>query len=218
MQTFLTRMEDYALSAADLDSVRLNKQISETKQIINAIQGGESAAWSRHPVVDMWFDYVPALQAYGQACLEEWRSRGGKGHATHNFGTHTRWQYPWWSDCDAVYQSHRSRLNHKGMVDALRSALPRGHWPTFRALYCTRLPKTWNQFKPRDRYELENILHKLNMSPTIDPHYKFRCCSDYMYIWPCREHGKFKVLINEVWTEWAVGCPLVEYPWGPDEW
>lgn len=50
-----------------LDKRRLNKQIIETRQIINAISG-ISKAWFNHPVVKMYKDHIDFLKDY-ENCL-----------------------------------------------------------------------------------------------------------------------------------------------------
>ena len=53
-------------TAMALDPLRLNKQILETQQILDALNGKK--AWSRHPAVLQYRGYVRWLQYY-QLCL-----------------------------------------------------------------------------------------------------------------------------------------------------
>lgn len=205
MQTFITH-DYYAATAMQLDRARLNKQITETKQLISAITGTKTG-YANHPAALMWKDYLPALHTYGCAMLQEWRNRGGQGHTT-GFIMYKRWQTPWWSDNLDVQLTHRSRLNHKGIVDSLRSAFGRGHWLAFRQLYCPSLPKTWNEFKPADRNHLAGLLEELQMPRCREPYYNYDISPDHSYIWPCREPGRFKTLAGKEWREWTPGDPL----------
>lgn len=54
-----------------LDAKRLNKQIVEANQIIDAIEG-TSKAWANHPVVLMYTPHKEWLSYYCK-CLTEWR-------------------------------------------------------------------------------------------------------------------------------------------------
>ena len=76
MQTFLPS-PDFGTSAALLDDARLGKQRVETLQVLRALVL-EDYGWARHPAVLMWRGRVPALVAYGLACVREWV---GRGHA-----------------------------------------------------------------------------------------------------------------------------------------
>jgi len=214
MQTFITRVEDFALSAADLDSARLERQIHAARDIIDILKSGKLTD-DTHPVLGMWADYIPALQAYGHACLDEWKSRGEKWTARHNFGGKPhRWQYPWWSDCAEVYNSHRSRLNHKWMIDSLRSALPPFGWLNFRSQYCAWLPEKFSQFEPEHREKLRCIMQKRGLEsryPTVKFFTNVGC--DCYYIWPQREQGKYRVFMSGTWYDWFPGNPIPEYCW-----
>lgn len=58
-------------TAKVLDKRRLNKQIIECRQILNAINGAK--AWRNHPVVLQYRDYVDWLKLYTNV-LEEYRN------------------------------------------------------------------------------------------------------------------------------------------------
>lgn len=60
MQTFLP-YPSFTLSAICLDNKRLNKQILECDQILNALAPGSTSGWRNHPAVKMWRGYEPAL-------------------------------------------------------------------------------------------------------------------------------------------------------------
>ena len=74
VQTFLP-YPDFAETAAVLDSARLGKQRVETLQILRAVVLPEYG-WQHHPAVLMWRGRVPALVAYGLACVAGWRELG----------------------------------------------------------------------------------------------------------------------------------------------
>lgn len=69
MQIFLvgTALE----TAKCLDRRRLNKQIIEAQQIINAIEG-KSEAWRKHPVTIMYENSLGFLRAY-KSCLKAYK-------------------------------------------------------------------------------------------------------------------------------------------------
>jgi len=75
MQTFLP-YPSFTLSAICLDNKRLNKQILECDQILNALAPGSTSGWRNHPAVKMWRGYEPALIQYQNACMYEWKRRG----------------------------------------------------------------------------------------------------------------------------------------------
>ena len=74
MQTFLP-YRAFSRSAAVLDTARLGKQRVETLQVLRALTLPDYG-WQRHPVVVMWHGRVPALVAYGLACVEAWTAQG----------------------------------------------------------------------------------------------------------------------------------------------
>lgn len=113
MQTFLPHMS-FILSAFVLDLKRLNKQITEAKQILNALnrkRHGVKAGWQNHPAVRMWEGYEPALMHYHNACVRMWWERG---YSSHSMLTqpHDPAMPPWWGD-DAVHLSHQANLVRK---------------------------------------------------------------------------------------------------------
>ena len=78
MQTFLPQ-SDYYVSAAILDSKRLNKQILECYQILNVLSGkSPTGGWRNHPAVLMWKGFERGLWSYVQAMIAEAKSRGIK--------------------------------------------------------------------------------------------------------------------------------------------
>jgi hypothetical protein len=84
MQTFLP-FEDFAASAAALDSRRLNSQINEAVVILRSNLGvyGPSkrtgvSGWAAHPACLMWKNHELALAQYGLAFAKEWLARAGR--------------------------------------------------------------------------------------------------------------------------------------------
>lgn len=77
MQTFLPD-RDFAECARLLDRKRLNKQIVEVYQILNAITKPGAKGWINHPCTNMWRPHVPALVQYGIAMCDEAVRRGIK--------------------------------------------------------------------------------------------------------------------------------------------
>lgn len=74
MQTFLP-YPDFAKSAKCLDRLRLNKQRSETLQLLRALLVPGSG-WGNHPAAKMWRGYERCLGVYGMIVCNEWTGRG----------------------------------------------------------------------------------------------------------------------------------------------
>ena len=123
MQTFLPYADPRA-SAACLDDRRLGKQRVETFQVLRAITW-PTYGWKHHPVTRMWRGFVPALVAYGLACVDEWAARG-HADATRaallefTAGVEPDWDelhdtgaLPPWVGDEAFHLSHRSALVQK---------------------------------------------------------------------------------------------------------
>lgn len=121
MQTFLPS-QDFAECARVLDNRRLNKQITECKQIVATIFGG-SSGWENHPAITMWRGYPLTLAGYGQSCYQEWMrrfdagDRGGKrehkaGEWLREYPAITPLRLPKWFTPD-VCSSYRALLLSK---------------------------------------------------------------------------------------------------------
>ena len=128
MQTFLP-YPDFTQTARVLDMRRLNKQQTETMQIINALTRPDYG-WKHHPAVKMWRGYVPALAEYGHVLNKEWVRRGYKHHATvkaflplivygsadvNGFLRDDCYEIPPWLGDEAFHASHRSNLLRKDL-------------------------------------------------------------------------------------------------------
>lgn len=79
MQTFLP-YPDFVASAEVLDYRRLGKQVTEARQILDALHEVTTYAVN-HPVTQMWKGHELALVGYAFACEEEWEKRGYKKRA-----------------------------------------------------------------------------------------------------------------------------------------
>lgn len=123
MQTFLP-YPDPRRSAEALDDRRLGKQRVETFQVLRALTW-PTYGWKHHPVTRMWRGFVPALVAYGLACIDEWEARG-RADATRSAlleftggvvpdwdVLHDRGEVPPWVGDEALHLSHRSSLVRK---------------------------------------------------------------------------------------------------------
>lgn len=78
MQTFLVYPNIYE-SAMILDMQRLNKQILESDQMINAELTNNDKFYKNHPVRKMWANNIDAHKYYRDIMLCAWYQRGGKG-------------------------------------------------------------------------------------------------------------------------------------------
>lgn len=118
MQTFLPLVE-FRESARVLDRQRLNKQIVECGQIMDALSGllvgdlvvGVGAGWHNHPATLMWRGYEDALVNYHNSMVEEWHSRGFTSHNLISIST--RYRAPSWQGDERLHSSHRSNLLRK---------------------------------------------------------------------------------------------------------
>jgi len=124
MQTFLP-VNDFMMSAMYLDNRRLNKQITETKQIWLACTFGRSR-WKNHPAVKMWKGYETCLLWYGKECYIEWQDRLKRGvrggNLCHNAGeemfvlvdediiARTSFSMPPWLGDERFHSAHRAAL------------------------------------------------------------------------------------------------------------
>ena len=125
MQTFLPYISFYNCASV-LDNRRLNKQITETYQILLTLWF--DSRWRNHPAVKMWRGYDKVLISYGVICYREWQHRfiNGQrgGNLCHNAGEylkvfHTqeiknrRIKFPSWFGRRDIIISHRSNLLRK---------------------------------------------------------------------------------------------------------
>lgn len=76
MQTFLP-YESFIDSAKCLDKKRLWKQVVETRQLLDVLDG-KKLGWKNHPAAKMWLGYRDLLFTYFQEMLIESLNRGIK--------------------------------------------------------------------------------------------------------------------------------------------
>lgn len=117
MQTFLP-YPDFTQSARVLDNKRLNRQRSETKQILNIVARINSkSSWRNHPAVLQWMNHPRELALYGLAICSEHRRRGFKDSLKPWFRRMASQfrgsQLPFWFGREDVHSSHRARLLEK---------------------------------------------------------------------------------------------------------
>lgn len=79
MQNFLPYSNIYD-SAMVLDMRRLNKQILESDQMINAELTHNDKFYKNHPARKMWAKNIAAHKMYRDIMLKTWYKRGGKGN------------------------------------------------------------------------------------------------------------------------------------------
>lgn len=65
-----------------------------------------------HPAVRMWLGYEDSLRQYIDACIFEWRSRGGNSKYK-TFGTNDVVEKPWWIASERFCWSHQASLYRK---------------------------------------------------------------------------------------------------------
>jgi hypothetical protein len=217
MQTFLP-YPSFAASAKVLDSVRLNKQIIECKQIVSVLLG-ESEGWKNHPAVRMWEGCTDALIHYGLCMYGEWQSRTGNKR-THVAGEYLvgklNWnsiieecEAPWWLGMPWIHQPHQSRLMHKGNVDVLKTRFGKArtqklNYLNVRRDFANHLPKEWNQITPLQVTYINGLLDRIGYpnATAVNP-YNFNIGPEHAYIWP--DGDGYKTKPNGKWEEWKPG-------------
>jgi Pyrimidine dimer DNA glycosylase len=111
MQTFLP-YEDFARSAACLDTRRLGKQRLEASQILRVLEDPTRRGWRRHPAVAMWRGYEDALRLYLNTVIQEWMGRGFRNSMPLALAPVAPQLPPWLGDA-AFHAAHRSNLLRK---------------------------------------------------------------------------------------------------------
>lgn len=66
-----------------------------------------------HPAVRMWLGCQESLCQYIDACISEWRSRGGNSKYIKPFGTKNPVEKPWWIASERFCLSHQASLYRK---------------------------------------------------------------------------------------------------------
>ena len=115
MQTFLP-YKDFLKSAKILDKKRCWKQVIETKQIINCLEG-KKVGWGNHPAVKMWVGYTDALKEYFnaflQVCLEDHEINTKYDFFDFPSSSRFKIKYPWWLGNEDFHKAMRARLIEK---------------------------------------------------------------------------------------------------------
>jgi hypothetical protein len=130
MQTFLTA-RSFSETALTLDSRRLNKQVVEAYQILNANDQYERhrtlhgpfdmtyrIGWVNHPCNKMWRGYSHLLAVYSLAMIRECKARGIRQTMADRFEPFLSRPFvipPWIAngEVDKVIESHRASLYRK---------------------------------------------------------------------------------------------------------
>lgn len=118
---------DFSMTAKCLDNKRLNKQITEAKQVFTFVEYGYGFQGNPAPY-KMWEGFGSTIALYVIMLYSEWQQRfydgrrgGKKEHKAGEFVLYDRnWsdelksvKYPtWWND-DRVFSSYRSALLYK---------------------------------------------------------------------------------------------------------
>lgn len=108
MQVFMP-YSDFCQSLMVLDRQRLGKQRVESWQIIDTVTHSKKA-WSNHPAVLMWKDYIPALKVYYNMNLMVWEIKGYNNIKLKPFTDVLDFVYPDWLGDDRIHQGYRSQL------------------------------------------------------------------------------------------------------------
>lgn len=111
VNTFLL-CPDFAISATWLDNKRLWKQILEATQIVDVLTNG-GKSWRNHPATLMWEGYLPSLQFYINAHIDEWARRGKNNNSRAKYQIREPIIYPWWMYSPIIYYSYRANLLRK---------------------------------------------------------------------------------------------------------
>lgn len=159
MNTFLpfSRLD---LSAKALDTKRLNKQISEARQIARALLG-ETNGYKSHPATLMWSGHVEALLEYAMWCCDAFLLIRKKRHKYETWIQETKKKVaatraynekrtlPWWLGHPKFHEANRKILLWKD---------PAWYKKSLRATPA-RTPSTKPEYVwpvSRDRWKIEN--------------------------------------------------------------
>lgn len=145
MQTFMV-YKDFRKSADVLDARRRFNQVNEGMALVGAIEQGPvvlkhysmggpkkylrgpvpanapagyvkvKTPWFNHPAAKMWWNYLPALKAYVNACIlsvAHYRTHPNMTAQLYDLTDVAPMVYPWWLGLPALHYSHRSNLIRK---------------------------------------------------------------------------------------------------------
>lgn len=223
MQTFMPHTE-FNRIARSLDTVRLNKQITECGQMLSALFG-DSRGYANHPATQAWQGYESGLYCYAAAMANQWFTRTRKSshggwsncanYACMFDGTH---RVPWWIGCTSFHETHQSRLIHKGDVDILRRRFGKSgreqkqSWLSFRE--ANKKNKEWpiNWYELTHKHLLDIVWYMRGLDTSSNPYRKLwpNVRPDLAYLWPVNESKtfKFKTTQRGKWQPWKLGDPV----------
>lgn len=153
MQTFLP-YSDFDQVAQILDSKRLNKQLLEGRQILQAL-AGKTKGWRNHPATKMWAGSEGVLHRYLLEIAKECDSRGIK----------------YQKNLDAIEDTMFNNFNNI-------SVNSRPFWMKDKTIYRrVNITHQANLYR-KDSYEY-GIFQSSYDDPMNDP-----CCEACLYYWP----------------------------------
>ena len=111
--TPIKNIKDFKNIAKILDNKRLGKQRIEAKEIINILDGKtKKKGFSHHPATLMWKGYIPALKAYYNAMIDEWKLRGYK-NTLRKYPLPKNIKIPWFLNNRSILLSYQANLLKK---------------------------------------------------------------------------------------------------------
>jgi len=192
MQVFLpySNIEE---SVKHLDNQRLNKQMVECHQILNAIVN--KTGWKSHPISVMYSNNINSLVDYGLAACLEAKGRNIKWEKNYDkiisfYNDSLTDDPPEWLGRQDIHDSHKSRLLCKGEIDMLYLAIKK-HFK-FRSINTWLLAnpifkKEKNYLKFQDINRLRQIVKENQISldgyKNYYKQYNWQVPMDSEYIW-----------------------------------
>jgi hypothetical protein len=168
MQTFLNEYS-FSATAEYLDNKRLNKQLTESRQILDILLINPNARWRNHPAVLMWKGHEYALWLYTKRIREECIERG------FNVEKNT-----------LQLQKHFQIMSDNPLTN---SSMP--EWWEDEVL------KERVVVTHRARLYVKNPVHYARYERFLEPAENMRCCSHCNYFWPSHwEKNKQQFLIT----------------------
>ena len=113
MQTFLP-YPDFYKSALNIDKKRCWKQVVETHQIIDILEG-KTSRMQNHPAIKMWEGHVEALKLYFNVFLHVCvtNHRINTKYEAYNTLPFEEIVMPWWMGNEEFHRAMRARLLEK---------------------------------------------------------------------------------------------------------
>jgi hypothetical protein len=167
MQTFLNEFS-FSASAEYLDNKRLNKQLTEARQILDILLINPNARWRNHPAVLMWKGHEYALWLYIKRIREECIERGFN-----------------------VEKNTIQWLKHFEILKSLSTNEDMPIWWEDENL------KERVVITHRARLFIKNPEYYKRYQQWVEPAENMRCCSHCNYFWPSHwEKNSHKFLIT----------------------